>query len=77
MTYDHWKTTNPADAELGPQDCIYPDCLIPCWFGRACEHSCPYENVRVRGHGGPRTLCHQLNPTPERTREEPDDNATP
>jgi hypothetical protein len=18
MTYDHWKTTNPADAELGP-----------------------------------------------------------
>lgn len=24
-------------------DCIYPDCLIKTDFGKACEHSCPYE----------------------------------
>lgn len=24
-------------------DCIFPDCQMPTKFGRACEHSCEFE----------------------------------
>jgi hypothetical protein len=33
---------------LAPTDCIYPDCLIVTDFGRACEHSCPYERQQQK-----------------------------
>ncbi len=28
---------------MNMDDCIHPDCLIQTDFGKACEHSCPYE----------------------------------
>lgn len=29
-------------------DCMFPDCQIKTEFGKACEHSCPYEEQRKK-----------------------------
>ena len=32
---------------MDADDCIYPDCQIKGeWLGTACEHSCPFEEMR-------------------------------
>jgi hypothetical protein len=43
MTYDHWKTTNPADAELGPA----PE-SEPCPYCGGDESKCDYDLVTDR-----------------------------
>ena len=34
------------DRLMDELDCMFPDCQIKTEFGKACEHSCPYEEQR-------------------------------
>jgi hypothetical protein len=39
MTYDHWKATNPADEELGPECAL---CLGPIAEAAEGLNTCPH-----------------------------------